>query len=186
MKKLILTFAVIILFAGLASAQDVKPFNIYAGGGLGSPNGSDMFKDYWKMGYHGYAGLGFNFMPMMQIIGKAEYHMFSVDTDSDGELADVAEAAGDMTTFMFGGDVKLNPKAPFMPIKPFAIAGIGFASSSFSELNESSTDFYWNIGGGLELGGQGPLKFFAMARYVSISTEGESTTFIPVTLGIKF
>jgi len=186
MKKIILTLAVIVLFAGLATAQDVKPFNLYAGGGLGAPNSNDMFKDYWKTGYHGYAGLGFNLMPMIQIIGKAEYHMFSVDGDSEGDFLESAEAAGDLNTFMFGGDIKLNPKAPFMPIKPFAIAGVGFANSSFSELDESETDFYWNIGGGLELGGQGPLKFFAMARYVSISSEGESTTFIPVTLGIKF
>ena len=47
-----------------------------------------------------------------------------------------------------------------------------------------NSDFYFEIGANLEFGPAVPL--FIMVRYIGISTEGESTKLIPITVGLKF
>ena len=181
MKKLTLILAVLVMFAMTASAQIPKPFTIYADAGLTMPNG-DAFNTLYKAGMHLGAGVGFNVTPMFQVVPNIEYHSFGFDlTGYDG---------GKMTVWMFGANSRMNIGAGPMPIKPFLLGGVGFASGSIEAIkllateitpDASNTDFYWNIGVGVDL-----MNFFVQARYVSIGTEGESTNYIPVSLGFKF
>ena len=88
-----------------------------------------------------------------------------------------------------------------MPVKPYVLGGLGMASIQQSEFEgpasltlsvlnayipEDQTEFYWNMGAGITLMSSPAFSLFAQARYVSIATEGESSSFIPITLGFKF
>jgi len=184
MKKILFTIGLIVIFAACASAQVSKPFAAYVGGGISLPNGD--FGDLYKNGYHGLAGVGFNVAPMMQLMAKGEYHMFSPDGDVDG---------GDFKWLMVGADLRFSPSMPMAPIKPFGIAGLGFANLNVSDMNtpllgtvsfESQTDLYYELGAGVEFAAGPSMSFFAMARYVNVNTDGNASKYIPVTVGLKF
>lgn len=193
MKRVVLIIAVLVLGAGLASAQVSKPFNIYLGGGLGMVQGD--IGEVYKTGYHGMAGIGFNAMPMIQLIGKAEYHAFESDV-----MTVIGGLDGYQKNIMFGAAAKLSPSLPASPFKPFALAGAGMTSITAPDLvwlnlatseletipSESENKFYFEAGAGFDFGAGTGLSLFAMARYVSVSMEGGSFNYIPVTIGLKF
>jgi len=197
MKKLMMILAILLAFAVGASAQAPSPFSIYAGGALSIPNSPDGFKDGFKTGYHGMLGLGFKVAPPLQLIGKVELHSFQVNFDES--MSEYSGGTNKM--WMYGADAKFSPSLPALPVHVYGLGGAGFAtikqsefegpaSLSLSILNEmvaeSQTEMYWNVGAGFELPTGPMMSLFAQARYVQIQTEGESSSFIPITLGFKF
>jgi hypothetical protein len=50
---------------------------------------------------------------------------------------------------------------------------------------EASTEFGWNIGGGLRFG-WGFTSLFVESRYMSVGTPDERATYVPIILGITF
>ncbi len=195
MKKPLLTAVCVIAFAFGVSAQVPAPFSLYAGGALSLPNAPDDFKDSFKTGYHGLVGLGYKMGPGFQLVGKAEYHKFAFDFTGRSGID-----GGDNKMWMFGCDGRLAIDLPAAPIKPFAFVGVGIANikqSEFggnvtlaTELNDALPDtqnkVYYNIGAGIELKFGPSFNLFVQGRYVSIATEGNSTSFIPITVGLKF
>lgn len=185
MKKLLIVTLVIAFTAMAVSAQvPAKPFTIYGAAGISLPTSPDLFKDAYKTGFHGDAQLGFNAFPKTEFLINLGYHSFSADFgDSTGY------DGGTLSAFLAGGDLKLNLGVPMAPVKPFVFAGAGMAVLSISDLvtpdgtytSDSETKFYFEIGGGIEF-----TQFFIRAKYVSISTEDESTATIPISLGVKF
>ncbi len=194
MKKLLLSLAIVLFCASFAVAQVEKPFNAYAGGGLTMPMG-DAGEDL-KIGFHGMAGLGFNILPVAQAVGKVEYHTLGLDW---GELEDVG---GSFKVTMYGVSVKMAPPTPLAPMKFFGLIGAGMASYkldpdadvtmpdlsdfAFGETTDTETEMYYEVGGGIEVRASATMKFFVMARYVSIASDGTSTNFVPITVGLKF
>ncbi|MCD6249567.1 MAG: porin family protein [candidate division Zixibacteria bacterium] len=198
MKKLMMILAILVAFGVSASAQvPSSPVSFYAGGALSIPSGPDSFKETFKNGYHGMAGVGFDLNPMFELVGKLEYHAFQFDfTDDMSEYS-----GGTNKMWMYGVDVKLSPSLPALPIKPYALAGLGMASISMSEfsgpaslslsvlnsaIGENQTKMYWNLGVGFNMMSTPVFSLFAQARYVNVATEGESAQFIPITIGAKF
>ncbi len=194
-KSALMAVIFLLIFATAGWSQlPSKPFNLYAGGGISNPTSPDAFKEGWKLGFHGSGGLGINFgvVPNFQIIGKVEFHTMPFDWDKAG-LPDAS--GGAFQVLMFGADGKFALGVPAAPMKPFVIGGAGIAKISVSDITNAGstvavdadeTDFYFNVGAGMEFGSGPAMKFFILARYVHIATEGESTAFIPVTAGIKF
>jgi len=197
MKKLLFTMVLLVFFAAGVSAQDVKPFSIYVGGGVTVPSGD--FADAYKMGFHGMAALGYSVAPMFQILAKGEYHSFAFDNTGAFAKAEYAGetkfSGGSLNIIMAGVAGKLAPSAPLIPIKPYGLAGIGLASMGITEqtIGEDKIEapdrvnkLYFEIGAGVEMKLAPAVAFFVQARYVSISTEGTSTNMIPITVGVKF
>lgn len=194
MKKVLLVGGILILFALCVSAQvPSKPFSIYAGGGLSLPSAPQKFKDGHKTGFHGLAGIGVNAAPFIQMVGKVEYQSFSKDW---GELyPGVNVSGGKRELWMYGADLRFGVNVPAAPIKPFLLGGIGWAyiserdipsAAGFSYLTpKNATEFYFNIGGGIELKGGPFFGLFLQGRYINIKAEGDNLVLIPVTLGIK-
>ncbi len=195
MKKSLLAMICVVVFALSVSAQVSAPFSLYAGGALSLPSAPDGFKDSFKTGYHGLIGLGYKMGPGFQLVGKAEYHKFAFDfaglSGVDG---------GDSKMWMFGGDGRFALGLPAAPVKPFVFGGVGIANIKQSDFGgnlslassltpsfpESQNKVYYNFGGGVELKTGPGFCLFVQGRYVSIATEGNSTSFIPITVGLKF
>ena len=185
MKKLLILTVILAFVAMSASAQVSKPFNIYVGGGLSMPISPDGFKDAYKSGFHGMGAIGYNAGPGFQLMGKIEYHKFSLDIDNP--LASIF----DMNFFMFGAAGKYAIGLPAAPIKPFVLGGAGFANISLSGGDNSITEFYFEFGGGAEFKLGPAMNLFVMAKYVNVATSdlwvsGDATAFIPITVGLKF
>jgi len=196
MKKIMIAAILVLAFALTASAQvPVKPFSIYIGGGLTLPNSPDGFKDMYKTGFHGLAALAIN-LPTVQglsVLGKLQYHMLSLKDDVTFAGEAITDG-GSAKIFMFGADGVYRLGTPGGVASPFFGAGGGFANSTTSDITtasgtyafDSSTDFYWNILAGLDLKAGPSVSLFATFAYVSISTEGDAITMIPITVGLKF
>lgn len=191
MKLTFVATLTILLLASCISGQTVAPvpFSLHAGSGVGFPLEPDTaFSQANKMGFGLLAGVGYKFMPMLEGVVKGEYHSFPNDLGSNVE-------GGTQTITMIGVAARAGLGVPTASFRPFAMVGFGAAMAKRSEATladsvlfpefEQETSVYFDVGGGLEftLGPQAAL--FVLARYVYISTEGEPTSFIPVTLGLK-
>lgn len=180
-----------------ASAQEVEsPFSLYVGGLLSLPQEPQGFKEGYQNGWHGFAGIGLGATPLFEVVGKVEYHTFAFDFGSNDTFE-----GGDRNIWMFGADGRFGLGAPLTPVKPFLFGGLGLAKityegfsgpagPSLDVLNNSQPEdqdkLYWNLGGGLEFGASPQVTLFVQARYVGIETEGNSSGFIPISLGMKF
>ena len=200
MKKVLLTAVMLFVMTGVVSAQVPSPFSFYAGGAVSIPNSPDAFADLYKTGFHGSVGVGFNVMPGLQTIGKIEYHRFQLDWDANEMMVGEDIGGGHNNMWMFGADLRYSIPLPQPAFKPYAIGGVGLArisntqfegtSSLVASLNEFMPEVqnkvYFNIGAGIEIPTGPKMSFFGQVRYVSIATEGDAATFIPITLGLKF
>ncbi len=199
MKKVVFTIIMVLVFAFGANAQVPSvpsPFSFYGGGAVSIPAGPDGFDALYKTGWHGMAGVGYKFAPKFQVIGKLEYHNFSADFQG------LPMSGGNGKYTMFGADARINPNLPALPVAPFFFGGVGMAHVAFSEftsdtdplsasalnsiLPEAQNKMYWNFGAGFDVKAGKVWSLFVQGRYVSVATEGESTTFIPFTVGLKF
>ena len=196
MKKLFLITVLTLACAAVASAQVPVPFSLYAGGLMSFPNAPTEFKDAYKNGFHGMVGLGYKAMPVLQLVGKAEYHHFGYDLSQIDGVSSGARAV-----WLFGGDLRVGLNLPASPIKPYILGGGGLARVTFTPfegtnlslttaLNDvlpaAQNKFYYNFGGGFEFKIAPIASLFAQVRYVRISTDNEATSFVPLTLGLKF
>ncbi len=197
MKKILAILAILLTLSAVASAQMSSPVSFYAGGAMSFPTAPDAFKNSFKNGYHGFVGIGFHVNPVLEFVAKAEYHAFKFNFDA----ANSEYTGGTNKMMMFGGDLKFNPSVPGFPVSPYILGGAGFAnikqtdfegpaSLTLSIMNsvvaQDQTKFYWNAGAGANLFNGPKFSVFAQARYVSIATDNETSSFIPVTVGFKF
>jgi opacity protein-like surface antigen len=153
-----------------ASAQ----VNFAIGGGPSFATGD--LGDGLDMGYHGQLSLGFG-MPMLPIGLRADgmYTRFNAEGDVDGHLQ------------WLSGSLNAVVNLPTPGITPYLIGGVGLYAGKVKVADvesDTETDLGINVGAGLRMGLPG-LGIFAEARLHNVFTEGESSRFIPVTLGIR-
>jgi opacity protein-like surface antigen len=196
MKKVLLFVVLGTLIAATASAQmPEKPLVFYLSGGVSMPQ-SD-FKDFYKMGFQGSAGLGLRIIPLIEAVGRVSYHSFEPDWGDDVE---VEPDGGRFSVLLYGAEGKVNLGEAGFTL--FALAGAGGAKLDISDIEsdgqsvsfESETKSYFTIGAGLEFS-----RVFVEARYVKILDEldlksselfdvdeEQTTVFMPLSIGLKF
>ena len=188
---MVLTLAILLVMsAGVMAQNKMKPA-IYAGGGLGMPLSPTEFKDGYKMGYGFGAGVGLEFTPGIEVIGKFFYNTFSLDVP-DGADVD----GGDFKSLEFGVDGKylFMANQPEMKIHPYILVGVGMANVKVTEATigdetfpeESETKLMFNGGGGVEFAVSPKAAIWVDARYATVLTEDESISYLPIRAGVKF
>ena len=150
------------------------------GGGLGMPLGD--FADGFKMGYHAMAGVSITpaTMPVsFQVDGN--FAQFSVDQDNVD--------AKERMLFATGNVVYKFKTAPTSRLHPYLIGGLGVyngkATGDDVLTNESSTKFGINAGAGFNVAA-GAASVFVESRFHDVFTEGGSTQFAPISVGLRF
>ena len=178
MKNSILSiFAVagIVAAAPVAQAQGYNPFEIGASGGIAFPTGdlSDAVGTGYNIAIH--AGYKSQFMHI-GIRAEAAWNQFSLD-QGDGN-ANIPAFTGNVT---YGLPMATG-------FSPYFIGGAGLYRPNV-EFNgassEAENDFGWNVGGGIKIPLSG-FETFIEARYHSVSTNGRTLSFVPLTVGITF
>lgn len=142
-------------------------FSIAAGASL--PMGSTA--DALKMGYNATAALGIK--PPLAPIGLRIEGMFN-SFEPDVGSGTIRVMAGTVNGTLSGA----------VPMG-YLIGGVGMYNTSASGGTGSDTDFGFNIGAGLNFPLTG-FSTFLEARFHVVSTEVESTKFVPITFGIRF
>ena len=176
-------FALALVATGLLTAALAAPAAAQArgyvgfGGGLSVPTGN--FADAYKTGWLGQviAGItGANGMLGGRIDGMYVKH--SVDGVSDASRKLLGA----------NGDVVLSLGSTAAKLRPYLLGGIGFfnvKSKVGSVEGPGDTKFAFNLGGGLTVKAGSRMAVFLEGRYISIQTEGSSTGFIPISIGLR-
>ena len=174
---IVITVILVLVIAKPASA--LGPITIYGGAGFSKLSSPDDYKQNYESGTHFSIGLGVKMAPALQIVPKFEYHSFAPE-----DMGDFAK----MKISMYGADARLSVSLPGFPFAPVLLAGIGLAAvekdaslaGGRAGLLSKTTDFYYNIGGGIEFN-----RFIFMVRHVSVSADGETISYTPFTIGLK-
>ncbi len=166
--------AALVLAASLAAAPklsaQITPHFVVAAG-LAMPTG-DM-ADGSKMGYNVSAGLGLS-APLLPVGVRIEgmYNAFE------------SKAAGGGTGKISAGTVNATFGGAMLPMV-YAIGGLGIYHFAPVSAGAENNKLGFNIGAGLKI----PLTGFGAhveARYHSVSANGFTSSFIPVTFGVTF
>jgi hypothetical protein len=154
------------------------------GGGVGFPMGN--FNDAVKVGWHGLAA--FSFVPNGSPVGiqfDGQYHQFKFDGQTSLKERLIFGTAD--VVFKF----KTSEESTF---RPYIIGGGGVYNlkstgsadpGTVISTSGSTTKFGLNGGVGFDIkaGGAG---LFVEDRWHTVFTSGSNTTFMPITIGIRF
>jgi hypothetical protein len=150
--------------------------------GVSMPQGS--FKDIAGSGLNATLALGIG-MPMLPVGVRLEgsYNRFAF---SDDMKALVGEK-GNWNFASATGNVTLGLPLSAIVVSPYLIAGGGmyWGNCSVKSACDGESKFGYNAGLGVKLRAL-LASGYVEARYHSIQTEGESTNFVPITIGIMF
>ncbi len=122
------------------------------------------------------------------------YGTNSANDSLKAQLSMAISRPTDETTKLLGANVSLIYPAPSLArLQPYLLGGIGVyhitisATSGSSTGANSATKFAWDVGGGI-LYRPGGIGVFLEARYVAVAAVAgfPRTTFLPITLGLRF
>lgn len=176
--------AVLMATVGVAPAV-AQGAKFAVGGGLTLPLGD--FGDIASTGFHGLAAVGFqpaNLPVGFQVDGM--YQRFGVEDAPDGFDGNTQVIQGTANV------VYTFTTAEESTFHPYLIGGVGLYNfkPTGDDLqaivgDESETDFGINAGAGFDFQA-GNVALFVEGRFHNVFTEGESSNFIPITLGVRF
>ena len=170
-----------------------------------SINGSTALENVYGAGFGGGVHLDIQ-LAMVSFRVSGDYLSFSPDNDKyrQGLEQIIGTAAGQFSVdgggiTMWSGNV--NAKMQVLPlpvIKPYLTAGIGVARLSVDDAKimqggtevkniagfSSETKTAWNIGAGVDL--SIGVTLFLEVKYMWIMTDPETSTLVPVTIGVTF
>jgi|GEM_PF-798632 len=206
MKKILLTIALLLVFATAASAQTPKMFKTYIQGGISLPQ-EDLGED-WNMGWQGGAKVGLGILPFIEPQAAIFYNRFGKGDDMFADY-DYDVEGYDFTSLTYGIEARVNFSQTGTGL--FAFAGGGGARIDISEATATNVDIpglptsevkwdppsetkeYITLGIGYQA-----KQVFIEARYVKVlddinlknidlSFDEEKTlTYIPISIGFRF
>jgi opacity protein-like surface antigen len=157
------------------TAAQAQSFSVGVGGGATLPMGD--FNDGAKLGWHGMANVGYGLPSGLGFRGEFFYGQNTLD-GVDGKT----KLAGGMASLTY--DIQSAGG-----IKPYVLGGVGYHKVTVDVTGLGSGDdsaISFGGGAGLKFKAGSDANFFVEARYINISTEGGSTSYIPVSAGISF
>lgn len=182
--RFVATAAIAVSSVAVAGAQGVtsatKPFSLGISGGASIPT-SDL-SNYVNTGYNigGHVALGTPALPI-SFRGDVNYDNFG------------AKGSGNSNYHVWSYTANAVYEVPTMTgIRPYVIGGVGgftpgasYSSGNTTVSQSSSTQFGFDLGGGLTIPLSG-FNAFIEARYNHFNDNGSSTSFVPITFGIMF
>ncbi len=169
--------AVLMATAGVAPALGQASFSL--GGGVTLPLGD--FGDAAGTGFHGLAGV--SFVPSGSPVGiqvDGMYQRLGADDElafGDEDFQIIQGTANAVYTFTTAEESTFHP---------YLIGGVGLYNIKLTgdDAPDSETDFGINAGAGFDFRA-GSIGLFIEGRFHNVFTEGESTNFIPITVGVR-
>lgn len=203
MKHSVMLAATMLILAPAALAAGPIGFGVQATGA--NANFEGPAKEIYGFGFGGGLHLDVNFIPMLSLRVQGDYVSFSPDKGKYasylaryvGVLPSDLSVEGGRNNFI---SANANVKFDVLPIplvSPYVTGGVGMTAFSYSDLTvkyqgqvllnipkpESQTKFSTNLGAGIDVN-LAVVKLYLEARYTWIFTEGSTSTYIPVSLGV--
>ena len=204
MKRLAVLSVLFLTASSMAFAGGLIAFGLHANGA--SINVSGELKDAYGPGYGGGAHVDFN-LPVISLRVSGDYISFSPDNDKYRQiLARLVGGTAAAGWAIDGGSISIlsanaNVKWGLLPlpiVKPYLTGGVGLARLGVSDATvkyngvsqgslpgvKAQTQTAFNVGLGVDF--SIGVTLFIEAKYTWILTEGETSTYAPVSIGITF
>ncbi len=210
-----LTVLIIVAGAKASSAQGPAiPFKpkLYVGGGYApiiSPD--EGFNDVFAPSYSFQAAVGIPLSPGLEVVGKFQYHNFSLDLEGIPAFSTIQPAVLNSlgltdpgrTITMLGIDLKLPFGPTLLPIRPYFLMGGGSFTMKQDDVNQiisfgnppqtieftprriNETDIYFNLGFGADIKIGPTLGLFIEGKYAILNTPVESSGLTPIFVGLR-
>ncbi|MGH7719376.1 MAG: outer membrane beta-barrel protein [Gemmatimonadaceae bacterium] len=193
-----LAASLIVAVAGPARAQRA---GVGFGASIGANVPSGRFDEGAQTGLVASGFLALRFSGSVALRGELFWSRSDLDSplirEIEGEVLPSSgfdDLSGDVN--LVGGLASLVLAMGTPGFQPYLIGGVGAyrrrvaqdiegTIDEFRSLRTTDTDFGWNGGAGVRLGFLGT-AIFLEARYHSVATQPERTTFVPVTIGLEF
>lgn len=178
--SLALSAGLLFLVAAGVSAQGAPGFHFGVLGGATVPQGDA--EDGFDRGWHAGALVTFN-VPVLPVGLRldASYH----------KLDAAADVLGGGDADILAGTANVVVGFRLILVKPYVVGGVGYYRLDFSgesfpgAFSGKQNETGWNAGAGVAITLR-KIDVFVEARYHSVSTEGESFKFVPVSIGVVF
>lgn len=187
-QKIVRKLCFILLLLSLSMTAEpargqLKPLTLYLGGGITNPT-SDKLDNGWKRGVHAAAALGIRLGSHSELMLRAGVHSLGADKT----FYSIAEG-GRFTAVVYGAGLKYNFGLPLVPFKAFLLGGAGAAVLNVSDVFPPTPQVpltarrnrpYFSVGAGLSIG-----PYWGQIRVITSKADGDTFTFVPLTVGIK-
>jgi len=200
MRRLFKMLCIIMVLGSLANAQSPSFFFETCGsGGVSFNTAPAYFRDYWEAGFSVGSGVGVGiFLPKtntaFSLMPRLDFYSFGLNGPK------LVRNIDDPTVVSVSGGGTSNLRTDIFAksvVSPYVNFGIGFFHISVGNLKvydiygaeyygEGSSDnaFSFMLGSGITVGS--PIGIFVGADYILGFTEGESTQFFPIRLGLNY
>jgi hypothetical protein len=170
--------AAALLFGAVAASPAAAQARGYIGFGPGVSLPMGDFGDAAKTGWLG------------QVFGGITGPNGVIGGRIDGMYVRHSLEVPDASTALIGAnaDLVVSPGSAGAKIRPYVLGGVGFFNAKTevgSVEGEGQTNVAFNLGGGLTFKAGG-MAVFVEARYINVSTDPSSSSFIPIVLGLRF
>lgn len=178
--SLALSAGLLFLAAARADAQGTAGFHWGLLGGGTLPQGDA--KDAFDNGWHGGGLLVFNF-PVVPVGLRVDAAYHKLDP------AESVVSPGDAEILAATANVTVGFR--LLVLKPYVVGGVGYYRLDFSDesfpsaFSGTNNETGWNAGAGVSISLRN-IDVFVEARYHSVSTDGETFQFVPVSIGLAF
>ena len=167
----LLAVIALVVAARPASAQSIR-WGVAAG--LLMPMGD--YGNLDKMGFNGAVGGTYQLPGGVGI--RADFS-YGTTSEKSGGTPHSTKLMGGMASVVYA----FSTAGP----KPYITGGLGYYNLKIDEFGVSESKVAFGLGGGVAFPlGTGGNRLFAETRYTSVSTDGGSTTFLPLVVGISF
>ena len=173
-------------------------------GGLSSPFSPDTFTDYWNSGGDFGVGVGYKMTRITTLLFEIHQSRMPLDEDAMAEYlfwnppADIRMSGGcfKVTTFLM--NARLQFTGSDAPVKPYFIGGLGYGHVVLDDLDvvsssgsgtlegDSETDLTLRMGFGVDFRLSRSTFLLIETNGITVSTEGDSTGFNRLDLGLRF
>jgi hypothetical protein len=169
-----------VLMASVGAAPAVaQGAEFLLGGGVSIPSGT--FDDFAKLGWHGTAGL--SFVPQNLPVGfqvDGSFSRLSDDTSADLQSQLIYGTGNVLYRFKVSEDTRFRPYL----IGGGGVYNLDVKGDDADPDAESVTKFGINAGAGFDFKA-GAAGVFVEGRFHNVFTEGDNTSFIPITVGVR-
>jgi opacity protein-like surface antigen len=193
MKRILCAAAAMVMTAGAAQAQVLRPFSVGVAGGVSLPTGD--LGTLTNTGFNLAASLSYK--PVAIPFGirvEGAWDQWGIDEDAFGGDADGVD--GHVRSLSLTGNAVVDiPNST--PVKPYLIGGLGWyhintsasgdaGDETVTVTSDAENKLGFNVGGGIRMP-LGTLDTYIEARYHFVTgLDDGNFRFVPITFGIRF
>ena len=204
MYRILIAICVVFAMTQTSFAQgQVKRSTLSFNSGFSLPSAPVEFSDYWKSGFNFGAALEYPLSPKVIFQGCLNYNRFPLNEDqflSEDGLSglDISIDGGAASIITVSGNLKAPLSIQGSSVSPYLVGGLGIFRLSVSDITvryqgqsgrvdgASETALLFIFGTGLDFTISPKVNMFFEIKYGIGVTEGESTKYFPVKIGLSF